>query len=379
MKKTLKLSLSAIAVAGLMFTTITGFSPGDTSDRNPYTANFITGATNHSAIGELAFGPEGILFFGDSPGASVYSLATDDKASSEDLALNVSGIRSKIAQKLGAGADDISIQDMAVNPVSHKAYISLSRGQGNNATWHLVTVSTDASIGEIDLDNVRYSKFSLTTAPSADATDRRGRSLRSSSITDLAYNNGSVYIAGLSNEEFASGFRTIPFPFEGRESLSTLEIYHVSHGQYETNAPIRTFVPYSLDGSNYIVAGYTCTPLVLFPLDNLKDGQHVRGRTVAELGNRNRPLDIIPYTDSRGNDALMIANSSYSVMRVNPESFRNQPHLDQPLDEGQHTKGVSFESLPYKNVLHMDNLNGKYLAMLQQNEDGTVDLKSVSK
>lgn len=374
MRKSILLIFSALAVAGLLF--LIGFT--GSSPVNERTANFETGAPGHEAIGELAFDPQGILFYGDSPGASVYALDTGGEAPLvSGQPLDVPDVRGKIAQKLGAAAEDIAIQDMAVHPVSQQPWLSLRRGEGNSASWHLVTVSSEGAIEEVDLGNVRFSRYELSTAPPADATDRRGRSLRSSSITDLSYADGQVYVAGLSNEEFASGFRRIAFPFGGEESLTTLEIYHVSHGQYETNAPIRTFLPYSANGENYIVAGYTCTPLVLFPADNLRDGQHVRGKTVAELGNRNRPLDIIPYTDNSGRESLVIANSSYSVMKVDPAQFDGQPHLDQPLEEGQHTKGVDFEELPYENVLHMDKLDGEHLVMLQRQDDGTTDLKSV--
>jgi hypothetical protein len=38
------------------------------------------------------------------------------------------------------------------------------------------------------------------------------RPLRVSSVTDLAYADGKVYVSGLSNQEFSSTFRSIPFP-----------------------------------------------------------------------------------------------------------------------------------------------------------------------
>ncbi len=372
-----KLFQSVVVILGMGLIFLVAFT--DSHETSGLTANFETGTPGHMAIGELAFGPQGILFYGDSPGASIFALDTKDSKRSGNSAMNVDDIQGKLAQKLGAGVDDISIQDMVVHPVSHNAYMSLRRGEGNNATYHLMTVSTDGSINEVDLSNASFSQFKLAKVPSLGETDRRGNSLRSSSITDLSYANGKVFVAGISNEEFASGFRQISFPFQGKEALTTLEIYHVSHGQYETNAPIRTFVSYSIDDSNYIVAGYTCTPLVLFPMDNLEDGEHVRGKTVAELGNRNRPLDIIPYTDSQGNEALMIANSSYSVMRVNPKSFTNQSHLDQPLKNGEETKGIKFEALDYHNVKHMDNLNADFMVMLQQDEEGNLNLRSIPK
>ena len=61
----------------------------------------------------------------------------------------------------------------------------------------------------------------------------------------------------------AAGLRRIPFPFPERADSVTgnnLEIFHVSHGKWETAAPIRAFVPYQ-DGRS-ILASYTCTPVV---------------------------------------------------------------------------------------------------------------------
>ncbi len=37
-------------------------------------------------------------------------------------------------------------------------------------------------------------------------------------ITDMEYVNGNVIVAGLSNEEWASALRSIPFPFNGAVS-----------------------------------------------------------------------------------------------------------------------------------------------------------------
>ena len=60
----------------------------------------------------------------------------------------------------------------------------------------------------------------------------------------MAYVDGTLVVAGMSNEEFSSTLRRIPFPFTGEVSDNNLEIFHVSHGKWETAAPIRTFVPY---------------------------------------------------------------------------------------------------------------------------------------
>src|SRR5439155_15216024 len=117
--------------------------------------------------------------------------------------------------------------------------------------------------------------------------------VRSSTVTDIGYVDGTVLVAGLSNEEFSSNLRRIPFPFTGEMQDSSLEIFHVSHGKWETAAPIRTFLPF--DGGRSVLASYTCTPLVHFPLSELEKGGQARGRTVAELGVGNQPLDIVSF------------------------------------------------------------------------------------
>src|SRR5207249_7240305 len=107
------------------------------------------------------------------------------------------------------------------------------------------------------------------------------RPARTATVTDMSYVDGMLLVAGMSNEEFASNLRRIPFPFTGEMTDNSLEIFHVSHGQWETAAPIRTFLPY--DGGRSLLASYTCTPLVHFPLAEMTAGTKVVGRTVAEL------------------------------------------------------------------------------------------------
>ena len=56
------------------------------------------------------------------------------------------------------------------------------------------------------------------------------------------------------------------------------------------------FLPYEIDGEPSIVASYLCTPLVNFPIAALEPGSEIEGTTIAEFGNRNRQIDMIPPT-----------------------------------------------------------------------------------
>ncbi len=51
----------------------------------------------------------------------------------------------------------------------------------------------------------------------------------------------SLYAETLANEEFSSQLRVVPFPFTAVDKGTSVEIYHGSHGKYETKSPIRTF------------------------------------------------------------------------------------------------------------------------------------------
>ena len=169
-------------------------------------------------------------------------------------------------------------------------------------------------------------KFAKATLPNPVA---EGKS-RQEAITHLAFVKNRVYIAGLSNEEFSSNLRSIPFPFDAADKGASVEIFHGSHGQLETKSPVRTFVEYDVGTEPNLLAAYTCTPLVKIPVADLKPGQTVKGVTVAELGNGNRPLDMIVYQKG-GKDFLLMANSKRGVMKVSLDGVAKAEPITTPI------------------------------------------------
>jgi len=341
--------------------------------RNAPPTGFVNGTPAIQSVNALAFGPDGILFIGDAKSASVFAIDTKDKTTLDKApAVDIKNVDQKIAAVLGTEAKNISILDVAVNPVSKKIYCAVQ--SADNSTV-LLTIEGD-KILPVSLKNVSYSSVSINNVPAEDAKDQRGRPLRVSSVTDLGYADGKVYVSGLSNQEFSSTFRSIPFPFVNKQDQSSLEIYHAAHGRFETFAPIRTFTTAQLNGKKYLVASFTCTPLVLFPLDELKPGTHVKGRTVGEFGAGNSPLDII--TMKKGDDSfLLMANSSRPVMRVKYKNLETyEGSLTTPVAESYATAGVSFVTLPMVNVLHLDKLDDSQVLVLQRKATGDLDLWS---
>jgi hypothetical protein len=334
------------------------------------TASLKKGTPDLKSAGPLAFGPDGILFVGDTKGAALFAIDTgEQKAAAEKRSVEVKDLAGKVAAMLGTDAKQIAINDLAVNPQTGTVYLAVSRGRGPDAIPLLVRINAAGNPEEFSLENVRFAKADLPNAPS---NERQ----RVESITDLAFADGRVFVAGLSNEEFSSRLIAIPFPFssEGFDGAA-IEIYHGAHGRLETKSPIRTFVTYRIQNEPYMLAAYTCTPLVKLPVSELKAGAHIKGTTIAELGNRNRPLDMIVYHKD-GKDYLLMANSSRGVMKIPTENAGTAEGISAPVND---KKGIGYDTITsLKGVAQMDQLDDHHAVLLvQEDPNGSMDLRTI--
>jgi hypothetical protein len=343
---------------------------------SPVYAEMKQGTPDLKSAGPLAFSTDGVLFIGDPQSAAIFAVDTKDTSGDANkVEFNIEGNDAKVADSLGAAADDVLINDMAVNPASGAVYLSVSRGRGPDAAPVILTVGADGEIAEFSLEDVSFAKAELPNAPEDRVVGegRRQQNNRLESITDLLYLDGKLYVAGLSNEEFASKLRSIAFPFAGTDEGASIEIFHGNHGQYETRSPVRTFTAVEIDDTPHLLAAYTCTPLVKIPVDMLKSGDKVRGVTIAELGNRNRPLDMIVYQKG-GESFVLMANNARGVMKIPMNGMDEAEAITEPVDD---KAGVGYETLDLEGVVQLDRLNYEHAVMLVQN-DGGMSLKTIS-
>jgi hypothetical protein len=285
------------------------------------------GASGLKSAGALAFGPDGVLFVGDSVGGAIAALDTADRTPAASAKVDVQGIDEKVAAMVGVAASDILINDVAVNPISKNVYVSAARGRGPDAAPLVVRVDASGKLTLLPLDNIKHETVSLSDAPDSNPAARQNP--RTQTITDMAFVNGSVMVAGMSNEEWSSALRSIPYPFKTAARGTQLQIWHASHGRYETQSPVRTFVPYTIDGQQYVLAAYTCTPLVKIPVSDLKAGAQVKGVTISDLGSGNQPLDMVPYKKD-GHEFILIANSSFGVVKLHADNLGQYKPIDSP-------------------------------------------------
>jgi hypothetical protein len=355
-------------------------------------------------IGKLAFGPDGVLFAADGQEVSITALQlAKQMAGGAPGTKDIPAIDQKMAALLGIDARNLLVTDMVVNPKTRNTFISVIRGLGAGATPVLLRVDGAGKIEVIPFEGVRYSRIVLPNPPPAetplvlgtrqipvanypdrvnpkafgitvDVSPSQGL-VGVQTITHMAFIDGKLYVSGLSNEEFASKMRVIPYPFVTADNGTSVEIYHGSHGQLETFSPVFTFVPYTVDGVPSIIASYLCTPLVKFPVAALGRGGKVQGTTIAEFGNRNRPVDMIIYKKN-GQDFILMSNNMRGVMKVPTAPFGKAPAITTKTPE---TAGVPFETVAsMKGVQQLDLLDSSHALLLVQSAAGALDLQSAA-
>jgi hypothetical protein len=335
------------------------------------TAAPVTQGTGPSfqSIGPLAFAPDGTLYAGDTSAASIVAVDLGAAASGgAPGSAAVQGIDQKIAAMLGTAANEIAITDLAVHPKTKQSYISVMRGVGAAAKPALLRLDGAGALSLVAMDSLKYSKVALPNAPTAG-------SARSQSIMDIAVSNGRIFVAGLSNEEFASKLWSIAYPFSAADRGTSIEIFHGNHGRLETRSPIFSFVPYTVDGKATLIAGYLCTPLVKIPVDSLSAGNKVVGTTIAELGAGNRPIDMILYRKD-GKEFLLMSNTNRGVMKIPTATFGSETPITAPVPNG--TAGVKYETIAsMTGIEQLDLLDATRTIVIAKGADGVRNLQIV--
>ena len=332
-----------------------------------------SGAPAFESIGPLTFAPDGVLFAADTQAATIYAVDLGSAAAGGAPGTKtVASFDQQIAALLGTDVREVAVTDLAVHPKTHNAFISVMRGQGAGAKPVLLRVDGAGKIDIVDIATLKATKVTLPNPPNVSGGARSPQ--RVQSITDMAYQDGRLFVAGLSNEEFASKLRALPYPFTTADNGASVEIYHGSHGQFETRSPVYTFVPYKVKGETNLIAGYLCTPLVKFPVSNLRPGGKVMGTTIAELGNRNRPLDMIVYKKD-GKEFLLMSNNSRGVMKIPTDRFGDQAGITTPIDD---KAGIAYETIAaMKGVEQLDLLDETHSLVLARSDAGALNLQAL--
>jgi len=261
----------------------------------PLFKSSTTGTPTLKSIEVIRFAPQGVLLIGDGRGSQVIAVETGDTTARAAVKEAIGKFDEKIAERLGTMAKNVNITDLAVNPASGLAYIAVLKQ--DTRTPMILTVDGAGKINEFSLEKVKYARSALPEGEKAPVTK----------ITDIAWAGDRILVAGQANEEFACKIFTIPAPLDhdAKANIYSCETFHVAHKTWETKAPMSSLLPYEQDGKKYLVGSFACTPVVKYPLDDLKPGAKVKGISVVELGSGNRPLRMFSYEKGGKHYVLM--------------------------------------------------------------------------
>jgi hypothetical protein len=333
-----------------------------------------TGTPNVKSIDVIRFGPGGVLFIGDGRGGQVLAVAVGGKEAKAGFKESISGIDKKLAGKLGG--ESIDIVDLAVNPVTHIAFVAV-RHQGKPV---ILTIDGDGKIDEFTLEGAKYAQVALPAEDKAPITR----------VTDVAWAGDRLLVAGLANEKFASKIFTVPGPLshEAKASVYSTETFHVAHNRWETNAPMTVLMPYEEDGKKYVAGSFACTPVVKYPLEDLKPGDKVKGVSMIEMGNGNRPMNMFSYEKGGKNYVLMntqrmqrfhdtkpVGPSPYWTVCFDRELLVGREKINEKalwrVDRDLNPKTDRIRVVEdFHGVMHMDRLDAGRALTLKKDKDG---------
>jgi hypothetical protein len=333
---------------------------------------------------KLAFGNANTLFVADWRGARIHALSLPAPAPALGEPFNLKDVQSPIARALHVDRSRLRFEDMVVQPGAELAYVALTlRQAAGPGIPALVSIDARGRVKVIDLHKTSHRSVAISDSPSAELKLWRTLPAQSLTVTGMTVYGNKLYVAGLSNRSFASTLRIYDLPFNGTSTATTVEMYHPVHDQIETRAPIRTMTILDIAGTPTMVAAYTCTPLVAIPLADLKDGAHVAGKTIGEMGWGSEPVDLIAF-NTAGADYLLLLNSSRSAdlipVAAIAESVK-QPGLSQPIKwPAEPLAGVRAVSIPMAATSQLDNLNKELLlAMRREEASGEMQLVTIPK
>lgn len=351
--------------------------------------------------GVLEFSDAGTLFVGDNYNGAIYAFDMTAATAPENvMPVNIGDIDVKIADLLGVPKSALSINDMAVHPVSAEILISVSRIGNFESAPAIVKIAQSGELGVVDLGSMDFQKQSLDHYPDQETTFRpRGLGqqpplvrdvakgeikLSSLAIMDMEFHNDELFVSGVAFENFLSTLRRMPFPFTDEQSAANVEMYHISHDQYETRAPIRAMSIQEIDGKPQLVAAYTCSPVVLIDLEEIVDGAKISARTLMDYGN-GQPLDMVDFSVN-GEEMIFLTNNSrqphyfpvaeFSGRKVyGPDDFERggQSDMSPNMPVGAFGTTMMFDGMS----LHVDALGDSLLvSMTRDLYTGSLNLDS---
>lgn len=296
---------------------------------------------------------------------------------------NIGDLDARIAAALSVAASDLRLLDMKALPGTGTVVVSVEAGAAGREQPALLLVRPNGEVTPIDLRTAVQRSARISDVPADGDEFWNDTPARALSVTAMRYHDGRLYVAGLGSGSFASTLRVYDLTSDSGPRVTSVEMYHAVHNQIETRAPIRTMAIVDVDGVSTLIAAYTCTPLVAIPLTELRDGAHVTGKTIAELGWGNAPVDMVQFSVA-DEQFLLLTNTHKAADLMTVAAISEgarAPGITTPITfPTAPLKGVPAAPIPIASTDQLDDLDDQFLiAMRRRPDDGRVQLTTLPK
>jgi hypothetical protein len=339
-----------------------------------------------ASVSAMTLAPDGKLVVADWKMGALHALTLPSLKEAKEASFNVADLTNQLAGAYGVDEAIVRVTSATVHGRSQTAILALALGRTADAPVAIALVAVDGAVTRLDVDAAILASQPLADAP-GDAEIWGRQPARGLMVTDIKAFGGELIVAGLTGATFSSTLRRVAYPFAGKVATAQVEMYHAVHNQIETRAPVRAFNIIDVEGEPTLLAAYTCTPLVTVPMKDLKDGAKVRGKTIAELGFGNTPLDVVPFSirhQGQTSNWVLVANSAKAADLIRLEDIvaaTKADGLSQPVKAPfQQHAGVKSLPMPITNVQRILDQGPQFLTALRRDPaSGQLQLVSLRK
>lgn len=226
----------------------------------------------------IAFDSSGTLYGVDARGSRVVEISLDGEKKAGAARIDVEDLSGALAELLGGEAERVRVLDLAAHPVSNALFLTAT---ADNRATTLVRIAANGKLAKVDVSK------SVKASAVLPANHRP---------LDVVVAGDALVVSGVFRDKtFLSQVYRVALPLKkDGVKASPVELFHVTHGAWETHAPL-TAMAVTGAGKDALVFGATnCTPVTRMGAASLEPGAKVKMQTICELGAGNGPYALVP-------------------------------------------------------------------------------------
>jgi hypothetical protein len=303
----------------------------------------------------LKFDAQGMLYAADAKNDRLLGLAVEEKEGAAKP-VKIDNLSEQLGKALDAGADPVTVHDVAVHPVSRSVFLSASKKGGGGTI--LFRVAGD-KLEKVDLGSLKTTSVALPAGARP---------------FDVVVTSKDVVVSSMNRDKtFGSALHRVALPLkEGGVATAETEIYHTSHKRWETKAPLVAMAGFSSGGQDFIMGSTACTPVVRIGVADVADKKKVQTSTIVELGSRNAPVSMLVYGKD-GQQTLLVTNNKEGAYKVAQPILAETAKLNEKaVNRGA---GVAIETVEsWKGAKKSAILDAASAVVVRDGGDGTLSL-----